>query len=296
MRIAHLISLVACLGIAISATAGDLRVTCAPGLNIFLDGEFVGVSIPKYDGKYLTGLSDGKHTIMVKKIGFTTKEISVIVGASPIQVVVGELLPNNVSNQPQPETTSRDVVGRPVGTIEVTSDPQICTVGIVGQEIVKQEPIMTIPGIPVGDYDIRFEISGVVLNTNVVVRADEISRIRADFPTNRVENTVDDSGDGESVSPSQKDGSQPKSGCIEYWVEVVRTSNPEVIEPIRSSLKEAGFPLYHQKLITIEDDGVLPLYKLRIGPINHKKDAKRITTQMKNGGYTAAWLVPVECQ
>ena len=294
MRTAQVISLVMCLGIAAVATAGDVRVTCAPGLNIFLDGEFVGVSIPKYDGKYLTGLSTGEHTIMIKKIGFSTKEISVSVGASPIQVVVGELSP--ISNTSQPATTKRDVVGRPVGIIEITTTPQSCTVEIAGQEIVKLELIMTIPGLPVGDYDIRFESSEADLSTNVVVKADETSRISVDILNKRVETVADESDADGSVSPPTKGGSKAKGECIEYWVEVVRTSDPEMIEPARSNLKEAGFPLYHQKLITIEDDGVLPLYKLRIGPINHKKDAKRITTQMKNGGYTAAWLVPVECQ
>jgi hypothetical protein len=80
MRIAHMISLVMSLAIAALATAGDLRITCSPGLNIFLDGEFVGVSIPKEDGKFLTGLGAGEHTIWVKKIGFSTKEFLAIVG------------------------------------------------------------------------------------------------------------------------------------------------------------------------------------------------------------------------
>lgn len=55
MRIAQVISLVMCLGTAALATAGDVRVTCSPGLNIFLDGEFVGVSIPKHDGGRQSG-------------------------------------------------------------------------------------------------------------------------------------------------------------------------------------------------------------------------------------------------
>jgi len=294
MRIAHVISLVMCVGIAAVATAGDVRVTCSPGLNIFLDGEFVGVSIPKYDGKYLTGLSAGEHSIMVKKAGFSPKEFSVVVGPSSNQIVVGELVPSSTTHQP--ETTDWDEVGRPLGTIEVTSTPQRCTVEIAGQEIVKQEAIMTIPGIPVGDYDIRFESSGAVLSTNVVVKADKTSRIEADILNNRVKTIADDSDDGGRGSRSKKGGSKAKSACIEYWVEVVRTSNPEVIEPTRSNLKEQGFPLYHQKLITIADDGVLPLYKLRVGPINLKKDAKRIASQLRNVGFAAAWVIPEECQ
>lgn len=294
MRTAHMISFVLCLSVAAAATAGDVRVTCAPGLNIFLDGDFVGLSTPKYGGKYLTGISAGEHTIMVKKAGFSTKELSVIVGSSPLQIVVGELLPS--SNTNQPETTARDVVGRPLGAIEIASTPQECSVEIEGQKILKYEPIMTIPGIPVGEYDIRFESSGTVLSTKVLVKADEISRIEADMPNNRVGTIVEDSDDGGPGSQPQEDRSKKKRACIEYWVEVVRTSDPEVIEATRPILKDMGFPVYHQKLITIEDDGALPLYKLRVGPIPHKKDGKRIIFDMKNAGFTAAWLIPGECQ
>ncbi len=294
MHTAHVISSVMFLGSAALATAGDVRVTCSPGLNIFLDGEFVGVSIPKQDGMYLTGLSAGEHTIMVKTVGFSPKEFSVTVGSSPRQVVVGELLP--IRNINQPETTKQDVVGRPVGIIEVTSAPQRCTVEIAGQKIVKQEPIMMIPGIAVGDYDIRFESSGAVLTTNVVVKAGETSRLRADILNNLVETIADDSDNGGSVSPSKTGGSTPKPACIEYWVEVVRTSNPETIESARSNLEEQGFPLYHQKLITIAYDGALPLYKLRVGPIPRENKAKWTANLIKRAGFPAVWVVPEECQ
>ena len=294
MRTAHVFWMVMCLAVAAAATAGDVRVTCAPGLNIFVDGDFIGVSTPKYDGKYLTGLSSGEHTIMIKKVGFSTKEFTVAVGTAPLQIVVGELVPSSQTNQP--ETTERDAVGRRVGTIEVTSNPQECSVEIAGQIIAKHEPLMTIPRIPVGDYDIRFESSGEVLSTTVVVRADETSRIEADILNNQVKYTADTSDDGENGSTRKKDGSKKKRACVEYWVEVVRTSDPEIIEATRPKLKELGFPVYHQKLITIEDDGALPLYKLRIGPIPHKKDANRITFDLQKAGFTAAWLIPEACQ
>ena len=296
MRTAQVISFVMCLGLAVMATAGDLRVTCSPGLNVFVDGDFVGVSTPKHGGKYVTGLSAGKHTIMVKKAGFLPKKVTVTVGSSPLQIVIAVLSPSHNTDMKQPETTMFDVVGRPVGTIEVTSAPQRCIVEIAGRKIVKHEPIMIIPGIPVGDYDIRFESSEAVLSANVAVRADETSRIGADFPNNRVEVKADDSDEGGRGSKAKKGGSKAKRACIEYWIEVVRTSNPEVIEATRPNLEKMGFPVYHQKLITIRDDGVLPLYKLRVGPINLKGDAKRIESQMRNAGFTGVWMVPEECQ
>ena len=52
---------------------------------------------------------------------------------------------------------------------------------------------MTIPGMPVGDYDDRFESSGAVLSTNVVVKEDRTSRIEADILNNQVRTIANDS-------------------------------------------------------------------------------------------------------
>ena len=300
MRSAHLVLLIACLGIAVSVAADDLRITCGPGLKIFLDGEFVGVSIPKYDGKYLDGLSTGKHTIRVEDVGFSPKEFSVIVGPIPTQVVIGDLVPEKTISKPESENENlggvEDVlIGGPVGTVEISSNPQRCTVLIAGHEVLKQEPIMKIPGVPAGDHELRFECEGAVLSGKVMVDADEITRITANILENQVEIIDDDSGDDKAQASGEKGASKKKGKCIEYWVQVLLTTEFELIEASRSSLREMGFPAYHQKLITIGGEGPRPLYKLRVGPIQHRKMAKRVANQMKNVGFSAAWIVPQEC-
>jgi hypothetical protein len=68
------------------------------------------------------------------------------------------------------------------------------------------------------------------------------------------------------------------------------------IEAASSILKNIGFPEYHQKIITIEDDGILPLYKLRVGPVARKSEAKYPAHVMKQAGFTSIWIVPEECQ
>lgn len=294
MRWVHVILLIACLGITFTAAADDLRVTCAPGLKVFVDGGFVGVCIPKYDGKVLSGLTTGKHTVRVEEVGFVPKEYSVVVGPTPTQLVFRDLVPENAAGQPA-ATGGNVMAGGPKGTIEIASDPQVCTIEVLGQEVLKQEPILMIPGIPTGDHEIRFDCGGAELSTEVMVNADETTRVTANILGNQIDVFGDESTDKETAASDKKGGSAGKSDCIEYWVQVLLTTEPELIEASRDSLKEMGFPIYHQKLITITEPGARPLYKLRVGPIQHKQMARRITSQMKNVGFSAAWYLAEEC-
>ena len=93
MRVAPLILLAMGLGAVPSADAGDLLLTCSPGLEIFVDGEYAGVCGSAENGKYLSGLGDGLHTVRIEKSGFSPREFPVVVGLTPRQVAIGDLPP-----------------------------------------------------------------------------------------------------------------------------------------------------------------------------------------------------------
>ena len=294
MRRVHLISIVVCLGIAASAAAGDLWINCAPGLEIFLDGESVGVSEPDQNGMHLRGIESGDHTIRIEKDGIALAEFSVNIGFAPNQVEVGELSAK-MTEEP-PDASLEGTEKKLVGTVEITSDPRECNVKFAGRRIQKKHPIMTIPGIPVGEHKFWFESSGTVLSETVVVQAAQPAQVRVDFRNKRVAivDPVSEQSGSESAGEEKSPRASPE--CIEYWVQVMRSSNDEEIEAARSVLKDLGFPRYHQKLITIEDDGALPIYKLRVGPIPRQKKAKWVAGLIRNAGFTAVWIVPEECQ
>ena len=293
MQRVHVILLVVFLGIAASAATGDLWINCAPGFDIFLDGEFMGVSEPSENGKHLPGLSSGEHTIRIEKDGFALLEFSMPVGPASNQVVVGELGPE--SNGGLPGATEGEEVEQLVGTIEVTSDPRNCTVEFAGRKTPKEQPILTIPGIAVGEHNIRFESEGTVLETTVVVQAAQLAQVRVDFRNKRVAVTGDTSDVRGGESASKEESPRAESECIEYWVQVMRTSNFDEIEPAQSTLKDLGYPSYHQKLITIEDESAPPIYKLRVGPIPRRKKAQWVAGLIRNAGFPAVWVLPTEC-
>jgi cell division septation protein DedD len=294
MKRVHLISLVMCMAIAASAVAGNLWIFCEPGLDVFLDGEFVGVSEQAEGGKRLPGISAGEHTIRIEKDGFTSAEYSIDVGVAANQVVVGEL---SAEVTEEPAEASREAVeNQAVGTIEITSDPRECNVKFASRRILKTQPIMTIPGLPVGEHKLWFESSATVLNATVAVEAARTVRVVVDFRNKRVAITGADSGRDGTEPTAEEEKPETETGCVEYWVQVLRTSDPEAIEPTRSALKDQGFPLYHQKLITVEDEGALPLYKIRVGPITRRNQANHVAGLMRHAGFKTAWVVPEKCQ
>jgi len=293
MQRVHLISIAVCFGIAASAAAGDLWINCAPGFDIFLDGESVGVSEPDQNGMLLRGIESGDHTIRIEKNGIALAEFSVNIGFAPNQVEVGELSAK-MTEEP-PDASLEGTEKKLVGTVEITSDPRECNVKFAGRRIQKKHPIMTIPGIPVGEHKFWFESSGTVLSETVVVQAAQPTRVRVDFRNKRVAITGDDSDveGGDSVAETEIPRAAPE--CVEYWIEVLRTNDFEEIEPYQQLLKDLGFSRENQKVITIEDDEAPPIYKLRVGPIPRSKKAKWAAGLIRNAGIKSVWVLPEEC-
>jgi len=295
MKRVSLISLVMCIGVAASAAAGDLWINCEAGFDIFLDGELVGVSEKSEFGKRLPAVSTGEHIIRIEKDGFVLREFSVDVAYAANQIVVGELssgISGTASEDPENAPKKK-----PVGTITITSDPRECNVKIGKQRIPKIKPIMTFPNIPIGEHKMWFESSGTVLSETVRVQVDQPVKIMADFRNQRVviAGGIPDVPGGVPAVEEEGD-SQAEPECIEYWIEVLRTNDFEEIEPYQQSLKELGFPREHQKVLTIDDDGMDPIYKLRVGPVERAKKAKWAAGLIRNAGIPTVWVLPEECQ
>jgi hypothetical protein len=286
--------LVVLFGAATSAAAGDVWIDCEPGLDIFLDGESVGVSGPKKQGMLLRGIESGDHAIRIEKDGFSPVELSVNVGFAANQIVIDDFGPEIAAAPPAP--SEGEVETELAGTIEITSEPSECNVKLGDLRIQKQHPILTIAGVPVGEHKMWFESSATVFSEKVAVLAAQSTRVQVDFHNQRASITVVTSDVGADDSEEAGEGPRAGPGCIEYWVQVLRTGHVELIEPSQAALKAQGFPLYHQQLIVLEDDGAIPVYKLRVGPIDRENKAKHVAGLLRHGGFTTAWVAREECQ
>ncbi len=96
MKIARLLCLFFVTSVAAVLFAGDIQVSCSPGLRVYLDDEFMGTSSTKEDGLFLMNVPDGTRVIRVEKDGFVPQSIQVEVSNFPIEVKISELSPEPV--------------------------------------------------------------------------------------------------------------------------------------------------------------------------------------------------------
>ena len=159
MRSARLLCLLLALGLPAAAIAGDVQVTCEPGLSVYLDGQLVGTTSTAEDGLFLAGVSEGKHTLRVDKPGCLPQGFAVEVTKLPIQVKVQKFVPVlggiHVDREPAKPDMS-EVVGR----LTITSAPQNCTVVIDGKPEPKNVPFLAVGSLLRGRHTIAFNRPG----------------------------------------------------------------------------------------------------------------------------------------
>jgi hypothetical protein len=173
-------------GVAAVSLAGDIQVTCEPGLRVYLDGKLAGTSSAKDDGLFLAGVPEGKHTFRIEKDGFAPQLFAVEVGQLPFEVKAQEFSPAAPARPDREESTEE--IKRAAGEVLVTSAPQDCVVEIDGKTEVKSTPLLRIAGLAPGEHRISFSKGGYDPVSGVFsVRPGAEITIRGDLKTGKVE-------------------------------------------------------------------------------------------------------------
>lgn len=154
------------MSVAAGSFAGDIQVSCKPGLSVYLDDQYMGESTAMQDGLFLMNVKKGTRTIRVEKDGFVPRSIEVEVSDFPIEVRVGNLIanPGGRSQKAPPAAPAR----KEVGYLIVTSAPQNCVVELDGTSEVKQTPQISFDRIDAGKHNISFSKDGYETISGVV--------------------------------------------------------------------------------------------------------------------------------
>jgi hypothetical protein len=147
------------VGVAAVSSAGDIQVSCKPGLSIYLDDQYMGESTAMQDGLFLMNVKKGTRTLRVEKEGFVPRTIEVEVSDYPIEVRVGELVP--LSPESEPAAPTPIPIEPAVGVVVITSAPQNCVVEIDGTRTeTKNTPTLTLSDLVIGRHTISFSKEG----------------------------------------------------------------------------------------------------------------------------------------
>jgi hypothetical protein len=168
------------------ASAGDIQVTCEPGLRVYLDGALKGTSNAREDGLFLARVPEGPHTIRVEKDGFEPQVVEVKVPALPIQVRLEPFVPRQPLG-PGTEAGTAEV-RQAAESLLVTSAPQDCIVEIDGRTHTKDAPQLLIDGLAAGEHTISFSKPGYDRISRVIrIHPGAEITIRGDLIAGKVE-------------------------------------------------------------------------------------------------------------
>jgi hypothetical protein len=145
--------------------------------------------------------------------------------------------------------------------------------------------------VPVGKHTIWLQRLAVLLSVKVNVTPGSKVRVTADFDSKKVLTSVH-AADPDKETDEIKKG---KKGCFVYWVEIVRTSKAETIETTKEKLEEMGYSVLHMQLRIVDDDGVIPMYKLYLGPFRNHHSASRTRFQIRRKDFKSSRVIREAC-
>jgi hypothetical protein len=193
MKRASLFSLVLLMSVAAVPFAGDVQVSCEPGLRIYLDGEFMGISTKKKDGFFLIDVPGGTHAIQVEKDGFLPQRFEVKIPVLPIEVKVEEFTPDPLLRKKMApsdaELTLRrnlkagegEIVHEGRGSLRVFSRPLRCTVHFSGLIRDKTRQRLNLSHIPAGEHQMTVSWRGQEISSKVLIRNGERTVVAVSF-------------------------------------------------------------------------------------------------------------------
>jgi len=166
MKTARWLCLFFVMSVSAVSSAGDIQVSCPPGLRVYLDDMFMGTSSAKEDGLFLMNVPHGTRVIRVEKDGFVPQSIQVKVSSFPIEVKISGLSPEPVVLYKKEAET--ETAQQLVGNLVVTSAPQNCVVEIAGRTETKDTPQLSIEGLAAGEHTISFSKPGYETLSGVI--------------------------------------------------------------------------------------------------------------------------------
>jgi hypothetical protein len=170
-----------------SAATGDLQVTCEPGVRIFVDNVFKGVSKESEGGLFIPDLTSGPHSVKVIKKGFDPFEKPVVIKEFEAVEVVVKFAQSPEKVVPlSPVLESIEVTAR-VGALVLLSAPRGAFVFIDGE---KKSGItdMRIENVRIGQHKISFQRDSLALSGTYAVEPDKTLELKADFKNNVIIN------------------------------------------------------------------------------------------------------------
>ena len=157
-------------GVAV-AEVGFLQINAEPGIEVFLDGERVGVTSEEMGGLFVLDVAPGERLLRLERDGFEAQEVTVRVSAGRVSVHdVGQFAPSMLLQESGERT--RVEMRRLTGTLIVQTLPVESVIDLPGlglREQVKSRDLWQVEHVPVGRYALTVSALGREAQVDVEV-------------------------------------------------------------------------------------------------------------------------------
>jgi formylglycine-generating enzyme required for sulfatase activity len=175
------------LGLSLPSTGsgqdvGYVQIECDPGIKIFLDGKFVGVSNADVGGLILQDVTPGRRTIRAALEGYRPQTVTIDVEAGREATLTLRLFVPEIKISETGETQHAELALR-VGSFVVQSLPIECSIRIPALDLraTKTRNRWQADDVPVGIYEIIGEGLGKKLDHELAVVEGETTELMFDF-------------------------------------------------------------------------------------------------------------------
>ncbi len=172
----------------VAIAAGDIQITCEPGIRIWLNNDFKGKTTIDDNGIFIEGLSQGNYIIKAAKTGFNPlrKTVNVLDGQT-IEVKIKFTTPSVKIEQISPEKDTTLV--QKVGTFILRSVPLKATVYIDNKEMGKTD--IKVGNFPVGNHTVKFVFKNKELKGSFQLNSNESLKLKGHFKKNEILNETE---------------------------------------------------------------------------------------------------------
>jgi len=181
-------SLMVAIALSGPCSAGHIQIKCEPEIQIFLDGQYKGVSSADAGGLILQNIPPGTHRLRAVKSGFTPREETIKISGNEVRVWNIEQFVPRVKVSEEGEDV-KGKIERQTGVLILQTLPVEAKIEIpsLGVSQSKQKDIWKVEDVPEGQYDVRVSGRGKSLSQRVKIEAKGTSRAFFNLITGKVE-------------------------------------------------------------------------------------------------------------
>jgi hypothetical protein len=172
------------LPIQAMAQTGSLQVTCEPGVRIYIDHQFFGMTNETDNGLFIEELAPGTHRLKAVRSGFApvVQEVDVVQDVAVEAVIDFEASGEAAGAEEAPEGAAKPAIpkGRTnVGTLLLSSDPVGAKVFIDGEY--KGDADIVVDNREAGRHTIVFQMGDRKLSGTFTLSRHEVLKLQANF-------------------------------------------------------------------------------------------------------------------